>query len=400
MAEASPGSDRDILHQPSMAKAALHGDPLRLLMLNTTPVKVFGGVEQWMVLASAGLIARGHSVRALGRPESRFIERMRGAGIPVHTGRSGTDYGPISALRIARIARRNSIELAIVNYNKELTQVALARRISPVRKVVSRSVLPMMDTDKRHRRLYSRHLDGMITPSREVRRIVEEYPWMRAVKVQNIPNGLDLGRVDRAYRKWHGREAVREALGLATDAYVIGAVGRLEKHKGFQYLIAAFHTIAARSKKALLILVGEGSYEPELKALASKLGEYAPRIWRMGHQKEVDRLLMAFDVLVLPSTSRYETFGQSLIEAMAFYVPVIGSEVGGIPEIISHEENGLLVPPGDEAALAEAVLRLERDVDLRRRLARTGRQTIERNYLEQTMIDRLEAYLTHLLRTP
>jgi glycosyltransferase involved in cell wall biosynthesis len=373
---------------------------MRLLMLNSTPAGVFGGVEQWMVRASAGLIDRGHYVHAMGRPKSRFISRMSGAGVPIHTTRSGVDYGPLSALRIASVAGRHSIEIAIVNYNKELTQVALARHISPIRKVVGRSVLPMMDTDTRHRRLYNRHLDGMITPSREVKRVVEGYSWMSDVQVQNIPNGLDIGRVDRAYRKWCGREAARKQLDLSSGVYTIGAVGRLEKHKGFHHLIAAFRTVAERSKDAALIIVGDGSQEAVLKSQASRSGDIASRIRFMGHQEDVDHLMMALDVLVLPSTTRYETFGQSLIEAMAFYVPVIGSDVGGIPEIINHEENGLLVPPGDEAALARALLLLERDKEMRRSMARAGRQMVERYYREETMIDRLESYLTDLLRTP
>jgi len=120
----------------------------------------------------------------------------------------------------------------------------------------------------------------------------------------------------------------------------------------------------------------------------------------MGHQTDIDPLLMSFDALVLPSKTNYETFGQSLIEAMAFYVPVIGSDVGGIPEIINHGENGLLVPPGDEASLAEALLKLINDDKLRRQLARAGRQSVEDFYREDTMIDRLEKYLSNLLRTP
>lgn len=374
--------------------------PMRVLMLNTTPVKVFGGVEQWMVRAAAGLIERGHTVRAMGRPGSRFVSRMRQAHIPTHRSGSGVNYGFFSALHIAWVAQRHGIELAIINYNKELTQVGLARRLSPIRKVVGRSVLPMMDTAPRHRRLYAQHLDGMITPSREVKRVVEEYPWMSNTRVENIPNGLDISRVERAYNQYHGRGTIREQLGLSSDTFVVGAVGRLEKHKGFHHLLAAFGTLAERVNDAALILVGDGSEEVALREQAARLGDIAANINFMGHVSSVDHLMQVFDVLVLPSTTRYETFGQSLIEAMAFYVPVIGSRVGGIPEIINHEENGLLVPPGDEAALAQALLQLAKDGELRRRLARAGHQRVEQYYREETMIDRLESYLTDLLRTP
>jgi len=369
-------------------------------MLNSSPADVFGGVEQWMVRSSSLLIERGHTVHVITRPKSKLLSRLQDFNIPAHSNRSGVDYGLFSALTITMVARRHRLQIAIVNFNKELTQVAVARRFSPIRKVVGRSVLPMMDTDKRHQRLYSRHLDGMITPSREVKRTVEGYRWMSDVKVQNIPNGLDISRVDRAFQTWKGREAIRDRLDLSPDTFTIGAVGRLEKHKGFHHLIEAFRQVKEKSPDAFLILVGRGSERTALEAQASGLGEIAPSIRFMGHQTEIDPLLMSFDALVLPSTTNYETFGQSLIEAMAFYVPVIGSDVGGIPEIIDHGKNGLLVPPGDESSLAEALLKLIGDHELRRRLARAGRQSVESFYREETMIDRLEIYLSKLLRTP
>lgn len=375
-------------------------DSLRILMLNFSPADVFGGVEQWMVRSSSLLIERGHTVHVITRPKSKLLSRLQDFNVPAHSSRSGVNYGPLSALRIASIARRHQLQIAIINFNKELTQVAVARRFSPIRKVVGRSVLPMMDTGKRHQRLYSRHLDGMITPSRGVKRTIEGYRWMNDVKVHNIPNGFDIGRVDRTFQKWSGRGAIRKRLNLSADTFTIGAIGRLERHKGFHHLIEAFRQVNEKNKDAFLILVGRGSERSALEAQVSGLGEIASKIRFMGHQTDIDPLLMSFDALVMPSTTNYETFGQSLIEAMAFYVPVIGSDVGGIPEIINHGENGLLVPPGDEASLAKALLKLIDDIELRRRLARAGRRSVENYYREETMIDRLEKYLSNLLRTP
>ena len=369
-------------------------------MLNSSHTGVFGGVEQWMVRSSSRLIERGHTVHVITRPNSKLLSRLQDFDVPAHPSRSGVNYDLFSALTIARVARRHQLQIAIINFNKELTQVAIARRFSPIRKVVGRSVLPLIDTEKRYQRLYSRQLDGMITPSREVKRTVEGYKWMSDVKVQNIPNGLDIGRVDRAFKAWGSRDAIRRQLNLSPDTFAVGAIGRLEKHKGFHHLIEAFRQVKEKYANAFLILVGKGSQRTTLETQVSGLGEIASSIRFMGHQTDIDPLLMSFDALVLPSKTKYETFGQSLIEAMAFYVPVIGSDVGGIPEIINHGENGLLVPPGDEASLAEALLKLINDDKLRRRLARAGRQSVEDFYRVDTMIDRIEKYLSNLLRTP
>jgi len=366
-------------------------------MLNSSPMDVFGGVEQWMLRASSGLVKRGHIVHVMTRPESRFMARLEKAGVPVHPGCTGIDYSPVQANRIARLARQENLEIAVINYNKELTHVARARDRSPIRKVIGRSVLPRFDTKRKYRRLYRQHLDGLITPSREVKRVIESFEWMTGTSVANIPNGIDLSRVDQ-YQG--GRGPVRQSLGYDADAFIIGAVGRLEAHKGINHLIAAFGIIADTLEQAALIIVGSGSRQSELRNHAASLGPAGERIRFLGHVDDPYQLMTTFDTLVLPSTTEYETFGQVLIEAMAFYIPVIGSKVGGIPEVITDGANGLLVPPGDRSALAACLRRLAGDGDLRRKMAREGRRRVERFYTESMMIDRLEDFLKKMIRTP
>ncbi|MFC1628166.1 glycosyltransferase family 4 protein [Gemmatimonadota bacterium] len=372
-------------------------NPIRLLMMNSTPVDIFGGVEQWMLRSSRGLIGRGHTVHAMGRPDSLFLTRLKKAGIPVHEGCHGMDHSRSQASRIIRIARREELEIAIVNFNKELTQVARAKGRSPIRKIIGRSVLPMFDTDPKHRRLYQNHLDGVITPSREVRRTLESYPWMAGATVQNIPNGLDLTKVDQ-YQG--GRGPVRQSMGFTADDFIIGAVGRLEAHKGINHLIAAFGLAARELEYTALIIVGSGSREGELRQQAASMGAIGERIRFTGYIEDPYQLMTAFDVLVLPSTTEYETFGQVLIEAMAFRIPIIGSKVGGIPEVITDGSNGFLVPPGDRSQLADRIVKLARDGGLRRTMAREGRRRVEEFYTETKMLDRLENYLLSMIRTP
>ncbi len=372
-------------------------NPIRLLMMNSTQVDIFGGVELWMLRCSMGLIERGHVVHAIGRPDSLFLARLEKANIPVHNGCRGMDYSPVQASRIARIALRAGLEIAIVNFNKELTQVARARNHSPIRKVIGRSVLPMLDTDPKHRRLYKKHLDGLITPSREVKRVIESFDWMAETVVQNIPVGIDLARVDR-YQG--GRGPVRQSMGFSADDFIIGAVGRLEAHKGINHLIASFGLVARELEHAALIIVGSGSREGELRHQAESLGAAGKRIQFTGYIEDPYQLMTTFDTLVLPSTTRYETFGQVLIEAMAFRIPVIGSRVGGIPEVITDGSNGFLVSPGDRTQLAASIVKLARDGSLRRAMAREGRRRVEEFYTESMMLDRLEKYLLNMVRTP
>jgi len=362
-------------------------------MINSTPNDVFGGVEQWMVRTALGLEERGHSVGICARPQGLFARRCTAVGLTLVAGAGGSDFDPRRSLALARAARKRRATLAIVNFNKDLIHAARARARSPLQFLVMRSVLPMLDTSDRHRRLYARCLDGIITPSRGVRRTIEEYPWMRTVRVENIPNGIDLGRIERARTRYGGRAPARTELGFSPDHFVIGGVGRLERHKGFEHLLEAAHLLSRHHRRVGLVLAGAGSLEAELRARADRMTGTDLQVIFTGHLDDPDTVLPAFDVLVLPSTTGYETFGQVLIEAMAFHVPVIGSQIGGIPEIIRHEQNGLLCEPGAAGALEAALTRLVSDPDLRRSLARAGRRTVEEHYREATMVDRVETWL-------
>ena len=179
----------------------------------------------------------------------------------------------------------------------------------------------------------------------------------------------------------------------------IAYISMLSQHrKGLDYLLRALGLLREKRSDFHLHVIGEGPLREYYENLVRVLGleDFVTFYGRLPTEQSA-ALLRKSHLFVLPSL--FENFSVATAEAMATGTPVLATRCGG-PEEFVTDDVGLLVPPGDEAALAEAVLRLERDVDLRRRLARTGRQTIERNYLEQTMIDRLEAYLTHLLRTP
>jgi glycosyltransferase involved in cell wall biosynthesis len=161
-------------------------------------------------------------------------------------------------------------------------------------------------------------------------------------------------------------------------------VGRLERAsawKGADILIRAFALVAARHPGSELRLVGGGDLIPSLELLAVSLG-IGDRVTFPGSR---DRRALVSEygrarVAVLASVTESESFGMSLIEAMACGTPVIGSRVGGIPYVVTDERNGLLVPPGDVTALARALERILRDDGLARRLGDYGRVTAVRDF--------------------
>jgi len=136
-------------------------------------------------------------------------------------------------------------------------------------------------------------------------------------------------------------------------------------------MIRAFARVAATRPDARLQLVGDGPDRPALEALAASLG-VASRVEFLGFRNDVAELLAAADVFLM--SSHYEGVSIAILEAMRAGLPVVGTQVGGIPETVLQGESGLLVPDGDEAAFADAMLTLLQDASRRATLGRAATQ--------------------------
>lgn len=157
-------------------------------------------------------------------------------------------------------------------------------------------------------------------------------------------------------------DAVKRIREQFAGRVLIGQVGRFLHHKGHAVTVSAARRLAENAPEALILFLGEGPEEESLREQARGLDN----VIFAGFQKDIGNWLAALDVLVFPSLK--EGLGSTILEAMQHGVPVVGARAGGIPDIIRHDENGLLVAPGDADALAGATLALLRDEVLRQRL--------------------------------
>ncbi|MCX5638738.1 MAG: glycosyltransferase family 4 protein, partial [Planctomycetota bacterium] len=149
------------------------------------------------------------------------------------------------------------------------------------------------------------------------------------------------------------KEDAKRLLGTSPDAFVFGTIGRLAPTKGLPYLIEAFAKVKQQMPSAQLVLVGDGRLRNELEQRAAKT-LCADSIHFLGHRNNTPELLRAMDVFVLPSIA--EGMPRAILEAMAGGVPCVATGVGGIPELLDGGNMGLLVPPADTDALAQAML--------------------------------------------
>jgi glycosyltransferase involved in cell wall biosynthesis len=195
-----------------------------------------------------------------------------------------------------------------------------------------------------------------------------------AERVQVVLNGID----HRAFRRDHRREqGARAALGLTGGEIVIGSVGRLERQKRFDLLIRACAALRGRWPGLRLVIAGDGSLREPLSALADRL--LPPRTCRLlGHCDDITALHHGIDLFV--QSSDYEGTPNAVLEAMAFESPIVATAAGGTAEIVRHGTDGLVVEPGDLAALVAAIERA-----LTNREAAAARAAAARRAVETTL---------------
>lgn len=167
------------------------------------------------------------------------------------------------------------------------------------------------------------------------------------------------------------------------DAIVLGCVARLDRMKGVMVLLDAFALLAGRFPQLRLVYVGSGDSDDDMRRRTGELG-LDSRVDYLGHYSgDIATLLAGFDVFVFPSL--WEGFPYSIVEAMRSGMPIVSTDVGGIPEAITTDQNGILVDPGSASALAAALERLLLDPALAARLGDAARATFERDLSLQQM---------------
>lgn len=195
---------------------------------------------------------------------------------------------------------------------------------------------------------------------------------------ETIHNGVDLSRFGPG-----DKAASKRALGLSPDREVVGFIGNLLARKRPEWFVEAAIASLRQGADAEFVLVGEdmsgGPYLQRLQALARKAG-YADRIHFLGFRKDIPAILQAFDVLALTSEPQGEAFPRVIIEAMATGIPVVATNVAGVPEAVADGETGFLADPADAADLQAKLLRLLRDGELRGRMAAAAQEAALRKF--------------------
>lgn len=238
----------------------------------------------------------------------------------------------------------------------------------------------------------SRLCDAVVAISAEVQRVQLQRSRTPSSRVTLIPNGVqvdtfvdaDQRAVDALADEWH----------IAPHTPVIGTLARLHEQKGHVYLLDAVARLRRELPTIKVLVVGDGALRRPLEAQSQDLG-LSDAVIFTGTRREVPEILALLDVFVLPSL--WEGLPIALLEAMAAGLPVVATPVGGVPEVVVDGATGLLVPPRDPEALANAILALLRQPDLRCRMGSAGQARVRERFSIERMIRDTDALYQRLL---
>lgn len=357
---------------------------MRILFVNSA-TGPGGGITSALDLAT-GLAGAGHSVTAVCHPESGICRALQAdpridvAPIPIRA-----ELNLWRAVQLRHVLRRVRPDVILADKRKDVKLAFQARGRAKAPAIVHRHGAPSPLRDGAVYRFVWRRIQTMIVNSDAMKQeLLRRTPWISAVPIHVIHNGKDLAR----YRPLPGaRGPMRASLGIAADAYVACFHGVLQRRKRVEDLLRAAAQLAGRLEVHVLI-AGDGPDEAELRGLAQRLGVSATFA---GKRADVPELLAAADVSV--HLSEAEGFSNSVVEALACGLPVIASRAHSHPEQVADGQTGRLVPPGDLAALTDALVEFAEPG--RRRLAGThARRTAEAAF----GLDRMVAAYAEVLR--
>ena len=248
---------------------------------------------------------------------------------------------------------------------------------------------------KFHRRVWNFLLswasDCVVVGSAQVGQDVRRYDGVPASRLVLMPYGIPLAELDTPL----SRLEARERLGLSRGALVIGVVGRLEEQKGHAHLLAALPALRRHIPNLVVLLVGEGRQEENLRRQVREL-KLDSTVRFLGTRRDLTEIYRGLDLFVQPSL--WEGLPLALLKAMGAGLPVVATRVSGSREAIVDGVNGYLVAPGDSEALARAILELHRHPEARRRLGDAARGTVAAKYSLEAMLYRLEELYLDLWR--
>jgi glycosyltransferase involved in cell wall biosynthesis len=356
---------------------------LSLLFIDTE--KIWRGGQAQLLTLIKGLHQRGHRTNLICHPKTLLEKRAAKLGIPTHPMSIRSELGIISFFRLIPAMRRIRPEIIAFNTPKAVFIGTAASCFTSVgARIIFRRVNFPLRKSFFTRLKYTWGIDCTVAISESIR-LQLEISGIPGSRIKTIYEGMDLSL--------YPVRSEKDVSGPGKPT-VVGTVAHLSHEKGIQYLIEAAAMIPDVHRKLRFVIVGEGDCLEDLQALVRDKG--LPDVFLFaGFHSNTAQYMKTFDIFTLPSLS--EGLSSAILEAMAASLPIVATNVGGIPELVIDGDNGLLVAPEDPVALAGAIRRLCENPKESHRMGLRGRERMEEKFTMERKIRETELLCSHLL---
>ena len=351
----------------------------------------WGGQEHRVLAELTGFQKRGCAVWLLAPPDSKIFERALQAGVPAVPVDFSKPRLPLNIVRFAIWLRKNRIQVLNPHSSRDGWLFGLAGRLARVPLIIRTRHIDVDYANPRvSRHAFTTLADHVLTTSDKITAKFQRLFGLPDDRITTVPTGIDLRLFQPDGPKADLQVPERDA-GLP----LAGMVSVLRSWKGHTVFFNAIRILKDEGFNARFVVVGGGAPMERFEARAREAG-VPDCVTFTGHREDVPEVLRALDVLVIPST-RHEGVPQIGLQALATKTPVIGSDVGGIPEIIRPGETGRIFPSGDAAALARAIRETIKDQTATRAMSERGSADVLARHSLDAMLDRLDALYSRVI---
>lgn len=357
-------------------------------VLQVSDARGWSGGTQQVLLLCEELRNKGAKVTLVTNTESELQKRGTKSGLRIVPLRMRQDYDLAAVWQLRKLILKEKFDLIHAHHSTAHAISLLAAKLSGIPSlVVTRRVIFGIKNNPFSKWKYcSPRISKFIAVCSQIKSLLSKY-GVDQDRVAVIPSAVDLERFQPVCDK----AEARQKWGIAPTEMVIGTVGNNGWFKGYPYLMQAAEVVSHKHPEARFFFCGKGT--EELSKLAREL-QIESKVILSGFRNDIPQILSCFDTFVLPSLQ--EGIATAGIEAMASGLPVVGTQVGGIPDIVT-EKSGMLVPPANPQALADAILHLIERPQLREQMGKEGRALAEQKFSkEKVTAEILELYRTSL----
>jgi glycosyltransferase involved in cell wall biosynthesis len=357
-----------------------------MFSLHIDTARTWRGGQNQVLLTVLGLRALGHRAMLIAHAAGELRQRAA-EGLDLVPLAPKNEMDLSAAWRLSRLIKQlrpdvihahdpHGVAMAALALSMRMGGSRTASAVPPL--VASRRVDFHMKANALSRWKY-RQVDCFICASDAIRQMViaDGVPADHAV---TIHEGIDLGRVAAAPRAdLHGD------LWLPHDAPIVGNVAALVPHKGQRHLIEAAIGVIRKVPDARFVIAGEGELRPTLERQI-KDHHLEKHVFLVGFRPDILSVHKAFDIFAMSSVT--EGLGTSLLDAMACGKPIVATTAGGMPEVVVDGTTGILVPPRNHEAMADAIVTLLRDENLRETMGAAGEARVRAQFSAERMVQR------------